>query len=99
MEGKIQYDFSSELWQHSPEGGWVFVSLPTSMSKEIRDNLQWQEEGWGRMKVAAVVGSIEWNTAIWFDTKSNTYLLPVKADIRKRGHFELGQTLTVSIYI
>jgi len=62
----------------------VFISLPISVSTEIRANLKWQEEGWGRLKVSAKIGNSEWNTAIWFDTKKETYLLPIKAEIRKK---------------
>ena len=85
MTGSIRYEFSDRMWQHPSPGGWYFVSLPESVSKEIRDNLKWQEEGWGRMKVLARTGGLEWETAIWFDTKHRTYLLPVKAAIRKKA--------------
>jgi hypothetical protein len=54
------------------------------MAAEIREALKWQEEGWGRLKVRARIGSTDWDTAIWFDTRLTTYLLPVKADIRRR---------------
>ena len=53
------------------------------MSKEIREHYGELEEGWGRFKVVAEVEGIEWQTAIWFDTKSNTYVLPVKKKIRE----------------
>ena len=83
MKDKIKYEFSAKMWRDASPGGWYFVSLPKSMSKEIREHLQWQEEGWGRMKAFAQIGEIKWETAIWFDTKMETYLLPVKAEIRK----------------
>ncbi len=69
------------------------------MSKEIRENLQWQEEGWGRMKASAIIKEVQWDTAIWFDTKTNTYLLPVKAEIRKKAKLKLDDVIAVSILI
>lgn len=99
MQGKIRYDFSAKLWQNDSPGAWVFVSLPANISKEIRENLQWQEEGWGRMKASASINKVEWDTAIWFDKKSKIYLLPVKADIRKRAKLTLDKTMDVSIWI
>ncbi len=99
MQAKIQYKFSARLWQHNSPGGWFFVSLPKNISKEIRENLQWQEEGWGRMKARAVIGKLEWNTAIWYDRKKNTYLLPIKADIRNKACLTLDKSITVSISI
>ena len=95
MQAKIQYNFSGKIWN----GGWFFVSLPKDISKEIRAHLKWQEEGWGRMKATAIIKEIEWDTAIWFDTKLDTYLLPLKADIRKKARLELNDTITLSIKI
>ncbi len=99
MQPKIQYTFSGKLWQHDSPGGWFFVSLPEHISKEIRENLHWQEEGWGRMKASAAIGKLEWDTAIWYDRKRNTYLLPVKADIRRKADLKLDEAIVVSIWI
>lgn len=99
MQGKIHYDFAGKLWQYGSSGGWYFVSLPEIIAVEIRGNFQWQEEGWGRMKVIARINNIEWNTAIWFDKKKNTYILPVKAEIRYRGKLQKDDILSVRIAI
>lgn len=99
MQAKINYKFSAKLWKDSTSGGWVFVSLPKNISKEIRKNLKWQEEDWGRMKAVATINNLEWSTAIWFDTKSNTYLLPVKAEIRKKAYLKLDSIIHINISI
>ena len=95
----IQYDFTTRIWKHPGKGGWCFVSLPTEISREIRAHFKWQEEGWGRMKVSAVVREVEWQTAIWFDKKRDTYLLPLKADVRKRAGLKIGEIVAVQIRI
>jgi len=87
MQAKINYEFSGILWKDSP-GGWVFISIPKNISKEIRENLQWQEEGWGRMKATAIIKEIKWDTAIWFDT-----------EIRKKACLKLDDVIPVSISI
>ena len=84
MNGKIKYEFSAKMWKHNSPGGWYVLSLPKILSKEIRENLKWQEEGWGRMKTVAKIGELTWETAIWFDTKMDTYVLPIKSEIRKK---------------
>jgi len=99
MNGKIKYQFAGKVWQYSSPGGWHFISLPIEMANEIRENLKWQEEGWGRLKANAAIGNIEWETAIWFDTKHNTYLLPIKADIRKKAKIVTGNDIEVDIWI
>ena len=95
MRKGIQYSFRATLWLSE----WVFVSMPQEMAREIRDNLRCIEEGWGRMKVTAKVGDTEWGTAIWFDTKENTYLMPIKAEIRKKERGEPGREIEVTIWI
>ncbi|WP_420573072.1 DUF1905 domain-containing protein [Kordia sp.] len=99
MQAKIKYEFSGKLWKDESSGGWVFISIPKNISKEIRENLKWQEEGWGRMKASATIKEIKWDTAIWFDTKMNTYLLPVKSEIRKKASLNLNDEIIVNISI
>lgn len=96
---KIKYNFSAKIWKYDTPNGWYFVSLPIPISKEIRENLKWQEEGWGRMKTKAEVGDIIWETAIWFDTKLNTYILPIKAEVRKKASLNSNQNIKVSIWV
>lgn len=95
----IQYEFNSTTWKYIGQNGWYFVSLPIDISSEIRQNLKSEEQGWGRLKATAKIGKTEWETAIWFDTKHNTYLLPLKAEIRKKENIALETTLTVYIWV
>lgn len=99
MNGKIKFEFTAKVWQHSSPSGWHFVSLPTKASNEIRKNLKWQEEGWGRLKATAKIGNSEWKTAIWFDTNHDTYLLPIKAEIRKKENIELDKEIKTIVWI
>jgi hypothetical protein len=100
MNGKIKYTFTAAIWQYAaPKGGWYFVSLPIDVSKEIRKNLKWQEEGWGRLKATAKIKDTTWETAIWFDTKLATYVLPLKSEIRKKNNLENEQNIAVSIWV
>ncbi len=99
MTGKIKYFFSEKVWQHSSPGGWYFVSLPESVSQEIRELLKQEEEGWGRLKATVEIGSSQWKTAIWFDTRMNTYLLPVKADIRKKEGIDSGKLVEITLWL
>ncbi len=99
MNGKIKYEFYAKAWQHSAPNGWYFVSLPTEIANEIRENLKWQEEGWGRLKATAQIGDSQWETAIWFDTKHKTYLLPLKAEIRKKESIITDNDIRTSVWI
>lgn len=99
MNGKIKYEFSGKPWQYNSKGGWVFVSLPQKMAKEIRNSFKSEEEGWGRLRAVVRISNIEWRTAIWFDTKMDTYLLPLKAEIRKKGNINTEKKVDVIIWL
>jgi hypothetical protein len=49
------------------------------------------------MKAAARIGNSRRETAIWFDTKRKTYLLPIKTEIRKKENFGVDKEVKVSI--
>ena len=99
MMGKIKYQFKTKMWRHNAPGGWYFASIPENLSKEIRENLQWQEEGWGRMKATAKIKLVEWDSSIWFDTKNECYILPIKAEIRKKTQLELNREFEMIIWV
>lgn len=99
MDGKIKYEFLSKIWRHGGQGGWHFVSMPNKMSAEIRKSLKWQEEGWGRMKCFAQIRESSWETAIWFDTCKNTYILPIKSAIRQKCSVNEGSSINIAIWI
>lgn len=95
----IAYKFTGKPWQYTGQNAWYFVSVPKKLSAEIRKVLITEEEGWGRLKATAQIGSIEWKTAIWFDTKLNTYLLPLKAEIRKKETITVGKPTLVTLWL
>jgi hypothetical protein len=99
MQTGIMYDFDAEIWKYSAASSWYFVAIPNHISLEIKENLKWQEEGWGRMKAKAKVGSTTWDTAIWYDSKRSACLLPIKSSIRKIEKIDAGFQIAVTIWV
>lgn len=99
MEGKIKYEFSTIMLKNNSPGGWHFISLPKIISNEIRANLKRQEAGWGRMVAHAQIDALNWDTAIWYDSKMGIYLLPIKAQIRIKGRLEIYKIIDIKIWI
>lgn len=93
----MKFSFKSELWKSRGVGGWYFLTLPSRLSSEIREVHSVSEEGWGRLKTLAIIGNNKWNTSIWFDTKADAYLLPVKSLIRSKEKLEIGKAVKVTI--
>lgn len=95
----IKYEFTAKPWQYTGPAAWHFVSLPNELAEEIRNALKSNEEGWGRLTATAKIDKSEWKTALWFDTKANTYLLPLKAEIRKVENLEIGKDVEAVVWI
>lgn len=45
------------------------------------------------------MGETEWKSAIWYDTKLETYLLPLKSEIRKKVAVVINESINIEIYI
>ncbi len=93
------YQFSASIWRSLGKGGWYFVSLPVNMSKEIRANFKDEEKAWGRLEAKVIIQNTTWETAIWFDSKQQTYLLPIKAVIRKKLNVDINAVLKIKLFI
>ena len=64
--------------------GWRFLGLPQKDGKEIKEKFGKRAKGWGSLPVLVTIGKTTWKTSIFPDKKSGTYLLPLKAEVRKK---------------
>ena len=75
--------------------GWHFVTLPKKKSADIRKTFGALKRGWGSLPVTITIGKTSWKTSIFPDKKIGAYLLPLKADIRKKEDISAGDTITI----
>jgi hypothetical protein len=88
-----QYKFTANVWLYSGKAGWHFVSLPTDISGDIKREFGDRSRGWGSLPVEVSLGLTTWTTSIFPDKKAGTYLLPLKAEVRKKEVFKEGDSL------
>ena len=91
-------DFDAELWQWDArrDDSWVFVSVPAEISDDIRDLSTGPRRGFGSVRVEACINGVSWRTSV-FPQKSGGYILPVKADVRRRAGIAAGDEVTVTL--
>lgn len=53
--------------------------------------------GWGMVPVRLTLGATTWTTSLW--PKDGDYLVPLKADVRRREDVTVGDEVTVRIEI
>jgi len=78
----LSYDFEAELWLWSAKDAWHFITLPVEHADEIRFFAK-TRNGFGSLRVTVRIGTSTWKTSIFPDSKSGSFVLPVKKDIRK----------------
>ncbi len=91
------YDFVAPLWRHTGEAAWYFVTLPHDVADEIDEITADTRRGFGSVRVEVTVGRSTWNTSVFPDTKSESFLLPVKKAIRIGEQLRAGSQARVRI--
>jgi hypothetical protein len=87
------FTFKAKIWLWQGKGAWHFISLPTKLSKQIK-GFQGPRRGFGSVRVKVTIGKTTWKTSI-FPSKEGHYILPLKADVRKKENLLLDQTVNV----
>ncbi|ONI72262.1 hypothetical protein BWI15_19600 [Kribbella sp. ALI-6-A] len=90
MAGIGIFEFSALLWEHPGEGSWHFVSVPAETSDDIADLTAGTRRGFGSVRVTVTVGSTTWQTSVFPDSKTGTYVLPVKKAVRTAEDLQAG---------
>jgi Domain of unknown function (DUF1905) len=93
----MELKFNAELWEWQGKGAWCFFSLPKEYYDEIKVVSSSPNRGFGSVKVDANIGKTAWRTSIFPDTKSGTYLLPVKKAIRIAENLNTGSVVGVRV--
>jgi Domain of unknown function (DUF1905) len=97
MQGR--YRFEAEVWEHEGPAAWYFVSLPDGIADEIAERHGARAAGFGSLRVEATVGGTTWQTSIFPDRKRQTYLLPVKAAVRRAEGLHDGSRTTLLLRV
>jgi hypothetical protein len=75
---------------------WHFITVPEELSEEIRVHSFASRAGFGSVRVEARIGDVIWRTSV-FPQKSGGYLLPVKADVRRRADIVAGDDVSLTL--
>ena len=82
------------VWRTDAAGRWYFLTVPEEQSAELRAHALGNPRGFGSVRVQASIDDVTWRTSL-FPQNSGGYLLPVKAEIRRRAAISAGDEVTV----
>ncbi len=100
MTAKKKYKVRSKvvLWP-SAQGAWHFAYVDKKQSEGIRERFGKSRRGFGAVRVRVTLGKTKWETSIFPDSRSGTYLLPLKAQVRRAEGIDAGDTVTLTLDI
>ncbi|MEP6982428.1 MAG: DUF1905 domain-containing protein [Sphingomicrobium sp.] len=84
------------IWKGEAAGRWYFITVPEEQSDEIRAHALGSPRGFGSVKVEACIADVTWRTSV-FPLNSGGYLLPVKAEVRRKAGLATGDEVTVRL--
>ncbi|MFL6752621.1 MAG: DUF1905 domain-containing protein [Sphingomicrobium sp.] len=84
------------IWKGEAAGRWFFITVPAEQSDEIRAHAFGNPRGFRSVRVEARIGDLTWRTSV-FPLNSGGYLLPVKAEVRRKAEIGAGDEVTLEL--
>jgi hypothetical protein len=91
----MSFKIKEEMWLYPGLTPWHFITINSKISKKIREVHKGPRRGFGSVRVEATIGKTTWNSSIFPDKKSGTYLLPIKASVRSKENLYAGDIVTL----
>ena len=83
------------LWSEG-KGSWHVLTVPADEAVEIKAHGFGTRRGFGSVRVEATINGVTWRTSV-FPQKSGGYILPIKADVRRRAGVATGDEVVCSL--
>ncbi len=91
------FKLKAKVWLYSGMAAWHFVTLPQKESELIKELFSPLKRGFGSLPVNVTIGKTTWKTSIFPDKKAGAYILPLKAEVRKKEKIEVGDTIVFMV--
>lgn len=94
-----EFSLRAEVWLYPGPAPWHFVTVPQALSREIKGIFGPMHRGWRSLPLDVTVGNTRWKTSMFWDTKEDAYILPLKAEVRKKENVRTGDSISMRIII
>ncbi len=93
------FEFEEPLWIWRGGSGtsWHFVTLPFDVTDEIDDLCSESKRGFGSVRVKATIGRTTFTTSIFPSSEQQSFILPVKAQVRTAESLAAGTPCAVTL--
>ena len=98
-----RYKIRSEVVPYPGMAAWFFAYVDKKQAAEIKRIRQLADtkakRGFGSIPVTATLGKTKWKTSIFPDKQSDTYVLPLKASVRRAERIDAGDVINFILKI
>lgn len=95
----LDFTFSAKLWCYQAEkAAWYFVTLPEDYGGQIKFTRE-RRVGFGSVRVDVEVGQTRWKTSLFPYKETGSYILPIKAEVRKKEKLEVDRDVHVHLKV
>ncbi|TXH00846.1 MAG: DUF1905 domain-containing protein [Candidatus Moraniibacteriota bacterium] len=93
---KPLFVFTAKLFSYSVEAtSWFFVETNATVAAEMKSQAR-SVKAFGSIPVQVTVGQTTWRTSL-FPTKQKTYVLPIKAIVRRKEDIREGDRIKIML--
>ena len=93
----MHIEFESRIWYWRGPAPWFFVTVPDKQCNDLRAISGFVTYGWGMIPAKVRIGKTEWTTSLL--PKDGSYIVPIKASVRKAEDLEEGDKVTVQLEV
>ena len=79
------------------QGDWHIAHIDKRESEDIRKHYKGPRRGFGAIRVKARVGKTVWETSIFPEKRSGTYILPLKLAVRRAEGLAQGDKFSFTV--
>ena len=95
MKPELNLKFNGEIWYWKGPAPHYFVTVPAKQCDDLKAILKLVTYGWGMIPVNVQIGKTEWATSLF--PKEGSYIVPIKASVRKSENLQEGEKVTVRL--
>ena len=93
----MDFAFTATIIEWRGPSPYFYARLPAAEAGAVREMSKLVSYGWGAVPVTATIASVTFTTSLF--PKDGTYLLPIKAAVRKRAGVTVGDLVAIEMRI
>jgi hypothetical protein len=91
----MDLEFTGEIWFWRGPAPHHFITVPEDESAILHDEAAFVSYGWGMIPVTVRIGESQFATSLF--PKDGGYIVPIKADVRRREGLDVGDAPIVQL--